>query len=133
MNRTHFANPTGLQDKNHYTPVKDLSVLLSYALQKKTFRDIFTSSRHSTASTNKHPNGITLNSTLFQNLKDQTIPGGEILGGKTGYTEEAGLCLASLARKDGREYILVTAGAKEDHKYEQFDIDDAREVYKTLG
>ncbi|HBN81336.1 MAG TPA: D-alanyl-D-alanine carboxypeptidase, partial [Ruminococcaceae bacterium] len=63
----------------------------------------------------------------------QAIPGGEILGGKTGYTEEAGLCLASLARKNGQEYTLVTAGAKGDHKSEQYDIDDACEVYRALG
>lgn len=61
------------------------------------------------------------------------LPGGEILGGKTGYTDEAGPCLASLAKIDGEEYILVTAGAKGDHKTEQYDIDDAREVYKELS
>ena len=133
MSNTHFANSTGLQNENHYTTVKDLSLLLSYALQNKTFREIFTSSRHSTAATNKHPDGITFTSTLSQNLKNQTLPGGEILGGKTGYTDEAGLCLASLARIDGKEYILVTAGANGDHKTEQYDIDDARAVYKKLS
>ncbi len=133
MRNTHFANSTGLQNESHYTTVKDLSLLLTYALQNRTFREIFTSSRHSTAATNKHSSGITFTSTLSQSLKDHTLPGGEILGGKTGYTDEAGLCLASLARVDGKEYILVTAGAKGDHKTEQYDIDDARAVYKKLS
>lgn len=133
MNNTHFANSTGLQNENHYTTVKDLSLLLDYALQNKTFREIFISSRYSTEATNKHPDGITFHSTLSHSLKDQTLPGGEILGGKTGYTDEAGLCLASLARVDGKDYILVTAGAKGNHKTEQYDIDDAREVYKELS
>lgn len=133
MSNTHFANSTGLQNESHYTTVKDLSLLLDYALQNKAFREIFTSSRHSTVATNKHPDGITFSSTLSQNLKDQTLPSGEILGGKTGYTDEAGLCLASLAQIDGKEYILVTAGAKGDHKTEQYDIVDAREVYKELS
>ena len=44
---------------------------------------------------------------MFQSLGDASVTGGEILGGKTGYTEEAGLCLASLAQVNGREYILV--------------------------
>lgn len=132
MNNTHFVNSTGLQNENHYTTVKDLSILLSYALQNKTFREIFTSSRYSTAATNKHPDGITFTSTLSQNLEDHTLPGGEILGGKTGYTDEAGLCLASLARVNGKEYILVTAGAQGDHQTEQYNIDDARAVYKEL-
>ncbi len=132
MSQTHFVNPTGLQDKNHYTTVRDLSVLLQYALQNQTFRKIFVSSRHSTAPTNKHPDGITFNSTLFQNLKNPESGKAEILGGKTGYTEEAGLCLASLAQVNGKEYILVTAGAKGDHTTEQFDIDDAVAVYHKL-
>lgn len=133
MSNTHFINSTGLQNENHYSTVKDLSLLLDYALQNQTFREIFTSSRHSTAATNKHPDGITFTSTLSQNLKDQTLPGGEILGGKTGFTDEAGLCLASLAQIGGKEYILVTAGAEGDHKTEPYDIDDAREVYQRLN
>ena len=132
MRNTHFANSTGLQDPNHYTTVKDLSVLLSYALQNKTFRSIFVSSRHSTSATNKHPDGITFKSTLSQSLKNRALPEGEILGGKTGYTDDAGLCLASLAQIDRKEYVLVTAGAKGDHKTEQYDIDDALEVYTEL-
>ena len=109
MSNTHFTNSTGLQDKQHYTTVKDLSILLSYALQNNTFRDIFTTSHHSTAPTNKHPNGITFSSTMFKNIENPVINGGKILGGKTGFTDEAGLCLASLAQKDGKEYVLVTA------------------------
>lgn len=133
MSNTHFANSTGLQDEEHYTTVKDLSILLSYALQNSTFRDIFTTSRYSTSSTNKHPNGITFNSTMFKSIENPAINGGKILGGKTGYTDEAGLCLASLAQKDGKEYVLVTAGAKGDHSTEQYNIDDAYEVYNELG
>lgn len=133
MSNTHFTNSTGLQDNNHYTTVKDLSILLSYALQNNTFRDIFTASHYSTAPTNKHSNGITFNSTMFKNIESPVINGGKILGGKTGYTDEAGLCLASLAQKGGKEYVLVTAGAKGDHQSEQYNIDDAYEVYNELG
>ena len=132
MNNTQFENSTGLQNENHYTTVKDLSVLLGYALQNDTFREIFTSSRHSTRPTNKNPGGITFYSTMFEELSDQNIPEGEILGGKTGYTEEAGLCLASLAKKDNKEYILITAGAEGNHESEQFNITDALAVYNSL-
>jgi len=132
MHNTHFENSTGLHNENHYTTVKDLSILLSYALQNDTFREIFTSSRHSTQPTNKHPGGITFNSTMFEDLNNQNIIGGEILGGKTGYTDEAGLCLASLAKVGKQEYILVTAGAKGNHKSEQYNITDALAVYNSL-
>lgn len=133
MDSTHFENATGFHDKNHYTTVKDLSILLSYALQNDTFREIFTSSRRSTQPTNKHPAGITIYNTMFKNLNNQNIIGGEILGGKTGYTDEAGLCLASLAKVGKQEYILISAGAKGDHHSEQYNITDALAVYNSIG
>lgn len=133
MDKTHFKNTTGLHNENHYTTVKDLSVLLSYALQNDTFREVFTSSRHSTKPTNKHPGGITFYSTMFKNLSNQNIIDGEILGGKTGYTDEAGLCLASLAKVSKQEYIMISAGAKGDHKSEQYNITDAVAAYNSIG
>lgn len=133
MDNTHFENVTGLHNKKHYTTVKDLAILLSYALQNDTFREIFTSSRHSTQPTNKHPGGITFYSTMFEELNNQNIIDGEILGGKTGYTDEAGLCLASLAKVGKQEYILISAGAKGDHHSEQYNITDALAVYDSIG
>lgn len=133
MNNTHFANATGLHNENHFTTVKDLAVLLSYALQNDTFRKIFTSSRHSTRSTNIHPDGITFYSTIYEELSNASITRGQILGGKTGYTREAGLCLASLAKVGKQEYILITAGAKGDRHSKQNHIIDALTVYNSLG
>lgn len=133
MDNTHFENATGLQDENHYTTVKDLSILLSYALRNDAFREIFTSSRHSIEPTNKHPGGLTFYNTMFEELNNQNIIDGEILGGKTGYTDAAGLCLASLAKVDEQEYILITTGAKGDHKSEQYNITDALAVYNSIG
>lgn len=135
MTNTNFKNTTGLHDKNHYTTVEDLAILLSYALQNDTYRDVFTSSRYSTQPTNKHPDGITFYSTMFEKLKlnDQSIVTGEILGGKTGFTDKAGLCLASLAKVDKKEYILITVGAKGNQYTEQYNITDALTVYNSIG
>ena len=94
--------------------------------------DIFTASHYSIAPTNKHPHGITFQNTMFKNITNP-VDGAKILGGKTGYTVEAGLCLASLTQKNGREYILVTAGAKGNHESEQYNLDDAYTVYNKLG
>lgn len=132
MNQTHFKNSTGLSDSDHYTTVADLALLLEYALKKDTFREIFTSSRHTTSSTNLHPDGITLYSTMFRSMEAAGIDDSCILGGKTGYTSEAGLCLASLAKIHDDQYILITTGAKGDHNTEQYNIDDAVLVYHQL-
>ena len=61
------------------------------------------------------------------------MTGGEIIGGKTGFTDEAGHCLASAAEIYGKKYILVTAGWAEDPKNELYHIDDAFRAYNALG
>lgn len=132
MKQTHFSNTTGLPDENHYSTVEDIACLLDNALKNDTFREIFTSSRYSTGGTNLHPEGITFYSTLSQSLEDPSFPGGEIEGGKTGYTQEAGLCLASLAVKDGREYIFVSAKGEGNHQTEPVHAQDALCAYKAI-
>ncbi|MEY9974025.1 D-alanyl-D-alanine carboxypeptidase (penicillin-binding protein 5/6) [Lysinibacillus sp. RC46] len=132
MKNTHFMNATGLHHPDHYTSVKDISILLQYALTNNTFRDIYTAERYSIKSTNLHPEGMTVTSRMFKNLNANEKTRGEIIGGKTGYTEQAGLCLASLATIKGEEYILVTVGAKGDSRTEQFNITDALAVYQQL-
>ncbi len=132
MMDTQFRNSTGLHDEQHYTTVNDMAVLLKYALQNDRFRNIFTSSRYSIKPTNKHPQGFTVSSTMFNAMDHTDIPGGQILGGKTGYTDEAGLCLASLAYVGGTDYILITAGAKGNHNTDQFNIEDAFYIYNQI-
>lgn len=133
MHDTHFANSTGLHQEDHYTTVQDLAILLRYALQDDTFRTVFSASRHFTQSTSIHPDGISFSSTLFDNMNNPGVNGGSIVGGKTGYTEEAGLCLASLAQIDAKEYILVTAGANGNHETEQYNIIDAFAIYNRIS
>lgn len=108
---TNFVNSTGLDDENHYTTVRDLSKILSYGLQNSTFRSIFTAKSHTTSPTNKHPHGITVYNTTFKAFERAGLDDPYVKGGKTGFTGNACLCLASLAMKNGREYILVTVGA----------------------
>lgn len=133
MKRTHFSNSTGLHDPEHYSTVEDISILLEYALKNGDFRAVFTCSRYSTHPSNEHPDGFTFYSTMFKDMDSTQVTGGEIIGGKTGYTEEAGLCLASLAQINGKEYILVTAKANGTHETEQFHILDAIYVYDQIG
>ena len=133
MEHTHFTNSTGLQDEDHYSTVRDISVLLRYALAGDTFRQVFTSSSYSTNPSVCHPEGFTFYSTMFQEMNSAAVTDGEILGGKTGYTKEAGLCLASLAVIGQKEYILITAHARGDHETRQYHVEDAVKVYTQLG
>lgn len=133
MRNTHFCNATGLHNPEHYSTAEDMAVLLRAALRETEFREAFTSQSRSVPPSDMHPNGFTFTSTMFQKLENPAVAGGAILGGKTGYTPEAGLCLASLAQVNGKEYILVTANAKGSHDTEQFHILDAVNVYNQIG
>lgn len=130
MDGTHFCDSTGLHNPDHYSTAKDMAVLLQYALKNDTFREIAESPWHSTPGTNLHPDGITYYSTMFKNLSETSVTGGKILGGKTGFTNAAGSCLASFAEIEGVEYILVTAGAMDGGTP---NITDAVTVYNRLG
>ncbi|AFS79013.1 putative D-alanyl-D-alanine carboxypeptidase [Gottschalkia acidurici 9a] len=133
MKNTHFTNSTGLHDINHYSSVSDIAILLKYALQNDTFREVYTSKSHTTQATNLQPNGITLQSTMFKHMDTEEINNGIIEGGKTGYTEQAKLCLASLAKIDDKEYILVTANADGNPYTKQFNIFDAFTAYNQVS
>lgn len=133
MNGTHFVTSTGLHDAEHYTTARDMSHLLAYALKNPEFRTIFTATSYTTAPTSSKPEGLTFQSTMFKRLETPVLAnGGVIEGGKTGYTSDAGLCLASLAKIADEEYILVTTGAEGDHTTEQFNLLDALDVYNRI-
>ena len=133
MKNTHFTNPTGLTDMEHYSSAADLAVLLREALYNETFRTVITTKHYTSTPTAQHPDGLSMTSTLLGKLDGTELENGKILGGKTGYTQAAGLCLASFAQVKGKEYILVTLGAPGNHATEQTNLQDAVRVYRRLG
>ena len=132
MRSTHFCNPTGLHDSEHVSTVRDMARLLRAAMQNETFRAILSAGRYTVPATDLHPEGFTMTSTFWAELGDVSLRRGRFLGGKTGYTSAAGLCLASAAQVKGKRYILVTAGAKGNHGTEPYHIEDAVRVYRQL-
>lgn len=132
MTSTNFTNVCGLHDDNLYTTAQDMAVLLEIALNNSTFREIFTTATYTTAPTNINAEGIVFFSTMFAKMETNVFDGGQITGGKTGYTPEAGLCLASVAQVNGEEYILITCGAEGNHYTEQFNITDAINIYGSI-
>ena len=133
MKHTHFTNTTGLQDINHYSSAEDLGAFLKEALKNQAFYEIFTADTYSVAPTNLHPEGFTFHSSMFQTMKESNIQDTYIKGGKTGFTSDAGLCLASLGEVNGKSYILVTAHADGNHDTDPYHILDAVSVYGQLA
>lgn len=114
MINTNFANSTGLPHDEHYSTCDDLAIFFKEALKNEQFRAIFTTKEYTTKSIEKYPNGRVIKSTMFNFLKNNQPQNNiNIIGGKTGFTNAAGLCLASLAVSDNNniEYVLITGKA----------------------
>lgn len=130
MKNSHFTNVTGLHDPEHYTTVSDLSLLLKTALQSQTFSTAFSSFRYITTVTEQHPEGLLLSSTLVPRLNQLDRAFDPITGAKTGYTEEAQLCLASIAERGGVRRAIITVGAKGDGQSQPTHLEDAYLLYE---
>ncbi len=104
MNNTHFSNPVGMDDDN-YSSVYDIAILLKYALKNEEFKKIFTTKEYTTT------NNIKLESTIIEKSAPYSINVSNILGSKTGFTDDAGNCLASISKINKVNYLLVTAKA----------------------
>ena len=127
MVNTHFMNASGLHHENHYTTAYDIALLLDYALNYPEFRQIFATATYSF--TDFFGQQQEIQSTMQRNMESLFFNGGHILGGKTGYTTPAGLCLASLATDGEHEFALITFGASRDDG-ENLHISDAFSIYE---
>lgn len=116
---THFVNPHGLHDKNHYTTAEDLSKIAVYAMQNETFREIVKTKSYKINPTNikkEARNIYTKNKLLYATgYGNQIKINGKWVdtkyegtkGIKTGYTPEAGSCLISYVERNNMKLITV--------------------------
>ena len=112
---THFTNPHGLQDENHYTTPYDIYLMLNEAMKYKEFTEITQLSSYTVNYTGA--DGSALSTTLQATdhyLTGEATPPKDvtILGGKTGTTDSAGNCLAILTQNAyGKTFVSIVMGA----------------------
>ena len=123
LKQTNFSTVIGLDDENNYSTARELSIIFKEALKNKDFKTIITTKEY-TSSDGK----IKFKSTIQSNAKKFEIDVPYILGGKTGTTTDAGLCLATIAKANNVNYMLVTTGALYDKKAPHH-IEDAKTIY----
>ncbi len=105
---THFTNVSGLHDEQHYTTAYDMAIIIRAAMDNPTCREVLSTYIYNTAQTEQHPDGIELFSTLFSYMYGTEPEIATIMGGKTGYTSEAGYCIASFGQsKTGNNFVCV--------------------------
>lgn len=107
LSDTHFTNPHGLYDEEHYTTAHDLARLMAYCMKNETFAKI-TSTQKITFPRGEDSVRVLIN----HNKLLKTCDG--VIGGKTGFTKKSGRCLVSVAERDGLKLIAVTLNAPSD-------------------
>lgn len=129
---TRFSNTTGLHDVNHYTTAKEMAIILKEAIKNKDFMEIFTTKSYQTKALQSNQKGISMQSTMWKYLDTIHADTSLFIGGKTGYTLEAGHCLASLSTKINQaQYITITAQGKGTFQ-DTVQVEDAQKIYKYL-
>ena len=121
LNDSYFANTTGLHDDNLYTTLQDYTSLIIDTLKNDTGKKILKTLVH-------YGESGTYQSSLYALYQNGYV---NVLGGKTGFTYEAGLNLAVLYQFNNRSYLLLLANADGEY-YMHNNINDALKIFEHL-
>lgn len=109
---THFTNPSGIHDTNHYSTAYDMALIARYCMKNETFRNIVNKKSCKFSATELYPE-----ERYFKNTNSLLDTSNKYyyeyaIGIKTGFTTQAKNCLIASAKKDGIELIAVMLGAE---------------------
>ncbi len=110
LTQTHFTGTVGLDNPKHYSTVNEVAQMLMYALENPKFQEIFTTDSYLFSD-----KSFTVKSSMRATGNAYHLNTSNILGGKTGFTNQAGRALASIAYDQANDikYLLVTTKAAE--------------------
>ena len=103
---THFTNPHGLDDEQHYTTAHDLAIIAAEAMKNEDFCSVASTYKKTITDGERRRTYINHNKLL------KRYEGA--IGVKTGFTDESGRCLVGAAERDGLKFISVTLDAPND-------------------
>ena len=136
LTKTHFANSTGLHNDQNYTTCREMAAIMTYALDNPLCNELLTSYTGYSLVTNMRTadDKCTFYSGWYSyrfgdNPRLETVT---VMGGKTGYTDESGVCLVSYAvsRTTGKKYVNVIVGQpKGSGLDEQKSTAEVKEIY----
>ncbi len=107
MTNTHYANPHGLEAKEHYSSARDLAILSRYAMKNDLFRKLVATPTVKIPWQGREYDRVLEN----RNALVGAVP--FITGIKTGYTSPAGFCLVGSGAQDGASLVSVILGEKD--------------------
>ena len=107
LRNTHFANPHGLDHKEHFTTAKELALLAAAAMKDPQFSEIVACRQKKLVPIEGTPRPVTNHNKLLRRLDS-------CVGVKTGFTTESGRCLVGASEQNGLLFITVTLNAPND-------------------
>ncbi len=122
---THFVNPHGLHDENHYTTAYDLYLIFNEALKYPKFREVTKTVAYTADYKDKDGNAVKKTwegGNWYLTGREETPDGITVFSGKTGTTQAAGCCLVMASRENsgsesgGNEYVSIVMKAKDRNK-----------------
>jgi D-alanyl-D-alanine carboxypeptidase (penicillin-binding protein 5/6) len=120
---THFMNPSGLTDENHYTTAYDLYLMFNEAMKLPLFREIIAEDSYTANYQNGAGEAVSKTWTVgnwYQKGERETPAGVSVLGGKTGTTQAAGYCLI-MASNDSQDKEYISVVLKSDSRPSLYD------------
>lgn len=109
---THFANPHGLHEQDHYTTARDLMKITMAALKSEMFKTITNTSEYILpANEFADERKLTTTNQLILNNTSNGFYYSKAAGIKTGFTTPAGRCVISTAKDDGMYFLGIVCGA----------------------
>lgn len=114
---SHFANPSGLNNENHYTSAYDMALISQAAFENPTFVEIDSTTYYDVPAgqLQQYPNGWRYYAHHRMLKKNDSVYYNGIIGGKTGYTSLAGNTLVTCAERDGLKLVAVVLNGHQTH------------------
>lgn len=126
LSDTHFMNPHGLDDDNHYTTAYELAKIAAYALQNESFAEIVSTKKKTIPLHDGSATRLLVNhNRLLREYED-------IIGVKTGFTKKCGRTLVSAAERDGVRLICVTLNDGDDWRDHRALLDFGFSLYERV-
>ncbi len=126
LSDTHFTNPHGLYDEEHYTTAYDLSLITAHLLNNDILRQIVSTYKKELPIDSNCNSRLLVNHNKMLKLYDGAI------GVKTGFTKSTGRCLVSAAEREGLTLISVTLSAPDDWNDHKRILDHGFSLYESV-
>lgn len=133
---TNFVNPHGFHDINHYTTAYDMALIMRELYNNDYFLEIMSHPVYQIPPTNKssEPRPLSQQHGLMNRIKNSALYRDDVIGGKTGFHDQAGNTLVTAARRGDIDLIVVTLKGQGVNMYKDTSnlLDYGFNAYHTL-